>query len=78
MIVADTRQFDFEMAVLCWRGRASCDCILRVDVHPCKNETQPCIRLLFSRLNQIFRSSRRETVGLLTCELRIKEKILVR
>ena len=50
----------------------SCSC------PPCKNETQPCIRLLFSRLNQIFRSSSRETVDLLTSEHRIKEKILVR
>lgn len=62
-------------------GTASCDYILRVDVHkcpPCKNETQPCIPLLFSSLNQMFRSSSKETLDLLTFEHRIKEKILVR
>ena len=64
-----------------FKGRASCDYILRVDVHkcpPCKNETQPCIPLLFSSLNQMFRSSSKETLDLLTFEHRIKEKILVR
>ena len=65
-----------------FKGRASCDYILRVDVHkcpPCKKETQPCIPLLFSSLNQMFRSSSKETRDLLTFEHRIKEeKILVR
>ena len=42
---------------------------------PCKNEPQPCIRRLFSRLNQIFRSSSKETLDLLTCEHRMKEQI---
>ena len=49
-------------------------------VHKCppfKNETELCICRLFSRLNQIFRSSSTETLDLLTCEHRIKEQILV-
>jgi len=45
---------------------------------PCTNETQPRIRHLFSRLNQIFRRSSKETLYLLTCEHREKEQIPVR
>ena len=45
---------------------------------PCKNETQPCIRLLFSRLNEMFRRPSTETLDFLTCEHRIEEQNLVR
>ena len=45
--------------------------------HLSRNETQPCIRRLFSRPNPTFRSSNTETLGFLTYEHRIKVQILV-
>lgn len=45
---------------------------------PCRNETQPRIRRLVSRLNRTCRSSNTETLDLLTCDNRTKVQILVR
>ena len=44
----------------------------------CRNETRPCIRRSFSRLNRIFRSSSTESLDLLTCKHRIKVQTLAR
>jgi len=44
----------------------------------CRNETRPCIRRLFSRINQTFRNFSWESLDLLSCKHRIKVQILAR
>ena len=67
--------FDFLSVFLLFRQAATAV----QQVYKCpsrRNETRPCIRRLFSRLNRSFRNSNWESLDLSTCKHRIKVHIL--
>jgi len=74
--VVDINVFDF-LSVYFLLFRQVAVAVQQVYKYPsCRNETQPCIRRLFSCLNRTFRNSSWESLDLSTCKHRIKVQIL--